>query len=174
MGTGAAVICIALPALIGLGGLSAACGSSRSGDTSLASYDGPAGSEGSDGDASSPYSDGSAGSGCSDGGTGPTSFDASGGSWDGGFPVGAYDDCIYTTFLDTPGGGGSNGRGGAVSVSQSGSTLTVSYGGDGGVVDTSLEFAATSRSSAGSIRARPSWRASGPPPAAVWAPARAL
>jgi len=131
------------------GGAADASSSSSGGGTSPPSSDGSASSDSSDDATNSPVSDGSAGSDSSDGGcTSPTSFDASGGSWDGGFPVGAYDDCIYTTFLDTPGGGGSNGAGGAAVVSQSGSTLTVSYGGDGGVVDTSLEFTATSGSSA--------------------------
>lgn len=62
MNRGAAAIRIALPALIGLGGLSAACGSSHSGNTSLASYDGSAG-DGSPDDATRPTSsDGSASS----------------------------------------------------------------------------------------------------------------
>jgi hypothetical protein len=57
-----------------------------------------------------------------------------------GFRLGAYDNCFATTFLGTPGGGGTTEHGGGVTLAQSGSVLTVSYGADGGLLDTSLEF----------------------------------
>jgi len=66
------------------------------------------------------------------------------------FPAGPYDNCSFATFLGTPGGGGVSGQGGVVVVNQTGSTLGVSYGGDGGdgVLDASFEFTQTSDNSA--------------------------
>jgi hypothetical protein len=63
-----------------------------------------------------------------------------------GFPLGAYASCSYVTV--GPGGGSSAGFDGAVTLSLSGSTLTVSYGSDGGFPDTSLEFTQTSPTTA--------------------------
>ncbi len=65
-----------------------------------------------------------------------------------GFPLGAFDNCSFDTFLQTPGGGGSTGHGGTLVVSQTGSTLVVGYGGDGGALDASFEFTPTSPNSA--------------------------
>jgi hypothetical protein len=66
-----------------------------------------------------------------------------------GFRLGAYDNCATTTILDVPGGGGELGIAGSVTLGQSGSTLTVSYGGDGGVFTaSSLQFTQASDTSA--------------------------
>jgi hypothetical protein len=65
-----------------------------------------------------------------------------------GFQLGAYDNCATTTFLKVPGGGGQLGLVGSVSLTQSGSELTVSYGADSGVLDASLKFDQTSAISA--------------------------
>ncbi len=65
-----------------------------------------------------------------------------------GFPLGAYDNCAFDTFVQTPGGGGDTGHGGGIVLDQSGSTLTVGYGGDGGYLDASFEFTPTSPNSA--------------------------
>ncbi len=64
-----------------------------------------------------------------------------------GFPVGTYDNCAFDTFLQA-GGGGDVGQGGTLVVRQTGSTLTVGYGGDGGYLDASFEFTPTSPNSA--------------------------
>jgi hypothetical protein len=64
-----------------------------------------------------------------------------------GFPVGTYDNCAFDTFLQA-GGGGDVGQGGAIVVHQTGPTLTVGYGGDGGYLDASFEFTPTSPNSA--------------------------
>jgi hypothetical protein len=64
------------------------------------------------------------------------------------FPLGTYDDCAFTTFLQTPGGGGTTEYGGSVTLGQSGSVLSVAYGGDGGALDASLAFTQTSGLSA--------------------------
>ena len=74
--------------------------------------------------------------------------DSGDGALPSGFPLGAHDNCFYSTFLQTSGGGGVAGPGGAIVVSQTGSTLTVGYGGDGGALDTSLAFTPTSPTSA--------------------------
>ena len=66
----------------------------------------------------------------------------------GGFPMGAYDNCAYATFLDTPGGGGVDGPGGSIVVRQTGSTIDLTYGGDAGALAASLAFTATSGTSA--------------------------
>jgi len=66
-----------------------------------------------------------------------------------GFVLGAYDNCYLITFLDVSGGGGQSNLTGGVTLSQSGSNLTVNYGGDGGVVaPSSFEFALASATSA--------------------------
>jgi hypothetical protein len=66
-----------------------------------------------------------------------------------GFRLGAYDNCSATTFLQVPGGGGELGIAGSVTLAQSGSVLTVSYGGDGGAFNpSSLQFSEASSTSA--------------------------
>jgi hypothetical protein len=62
--------------------------------------------------------------------------------------LGVYDNCATDTVLKVPGGGGELGMAGGVTLNQSGSVLTVSYGGDGGVFDASFNFIQTSATSA--------------------------
>ncbi len=62
-----------------------------------------------------------------------------------GFPLGAYDSCFSNTFLEAPGGGGGGGHGGAIVLTQDGSALGVTFGGDGG---DSFEFTQTADNSA--------------------------
>ena len=59
-----------------------------------------------------------------------------------------FGNCATDTVLKVSGGGGEVGMAGSVTLTQSGSVLTVSYGGDGGVFDTSLRFTRTSATSA--------------------------
>jgi hypothetical protein len=66
-----------------------------------------------------------------------------------GFRLGTYDNCVTDTILSVPGGGGEVGVAGSVTLSQSGSTFTVSYGGDSGVFTVpSLQFTQASDTSA--------------------------
>ncbi len=76
------------------------------------------------------------------------SADASPGdaSTDAGSSV--FGHCATDTILRVPGGGGELGMAGSVTLAQSGSLLTVSYGGEGGVFDASLSFTQTSANSA--------------------------
>jgi hypothetical protein len=56
----------------------------------------------------------------------------------------AYDDCFFTTFLQVPGGGGLDYRGGGMTLGRSGSVLTANYGdanGAGGIPAASLRSA---------------------------------
>jgi hypothetical protein len=64
------------------------------------------------------------------------------------FQLGAYDGCAFTTFLTVPGGGGMSSFEGSVMLTQTGSTLHVNYGGDGGALTASLDFAQTTVASA--------------------------
>jgi hypothetical protein len=59
-----------------------------------------------------------------------------------------YDNCATDTVLKVSGGGGDVGMAGSVTLGQSGSVLTVSYGGDGGLFDASFNFTQTSATSA--------------------------
>jgi len=59
-----------------------------------------------------------------------------------------FGNCATDTVLKVSGGGGDVGMAGSVTLTRSGSVLTVSYGGDGGLFDTSLEFTQTSATSA--------------------------
>jgi hypothetical protein len=60
----------------------------------------------------------------------------------------AFGNCATDTVLKVSGGGGELGMAGSVTLTRSGSVLTVSYGGDGGLFDTSLHFTQTSATSA--------------------------
>jgi hypothetical protein len=63
----------------------------------------------------------------------------------------AYNDCFFTTLLQVPGGGGVNYHGGGMTLGQSGSVLTASYGGASGmgsIPTASLRFSPTSSISA--------------------------
>jgi hypothetical protein len=64
------------------------------------------------------------------------------------FRLGAYDNCSTATLLKVPGGGGEQGLAGSLTLGQSGSVLTVSYGGDGGIFDASFRFTQASATSA--------------------------
>ncbi len=76
-----------------------------------------------------------------------TSTDGSTGDSSTGVAPG-FGNCATDTVLEVSGGGGDLGMAGSVTLTQSGSVLTVSYGGDGGLFDTSLEFTQTSATSA--------------------------
>jgi hypothetical protein len=97
-------------------------------------------------DAGQPGADASASdAGQSDANPGPSDANA-GDAAPNGFPLGAYSGCSYVT--SGPGGAGGGGFGGMATLSLSGSTLSVSYGSDGGFPDTSLQFTQSSPTTA--------------------------
>jgi hypothetical protein len=64
------------------------------------------------------------------------------------FPIGVYDHCAYSA-IDVPGGGGAlPNLGSSIVLEQTGSTITVGFGGDGGAPAESLAFTSTSPTSA--------------------------